>query len=184
MLFRYDATPGPAGLPMPELRLSTVRTPLTSQLVVTIHPKCPCSRATVGELARVMTACEGRLTARVLMVRPPGKPEGWEQTDLWTAAARIPGVTVVTDVDGAESGKFGAETSGHAMLYDGSGKLVFSGGITESRGHEGDNAGRSAVVSLVWAGMWAEGNVSPRTPVYGCSLFDRRNESQGQGGAQ
>ena len=33
-----------------------------------------------------------------------------------------------------------AWTSGETMLYDASGRLVFAGGITGSRGHGGDNA--------------------------------------------
>ena len=33
-------------------------------LVVFMHPQCPCSKATVAELARVMTICQGRLIAQ------------------------------------------------------------------------------------------------------------------------
>ena len=37
--------------------------------------------------------------------------------------------------------RFGAETSGQTLLYDRDGRLLFSGGTTGSRGHDGDNAG-------------------------------------------
>jgi hypothetical protein len=191
MLFRYDSTPGSAGRPAEVLprNLAEVATPVAGgglKLVVSIHPKCPCSRATMTELARIMTACHGRLETTVLMVRPEGQPEGWEKTDLWTSAARIPGVTVVADAGGAASEKFGADTSGQAMLYDASGKLIFSGGITESRGHEGDNAGQSAIIALVSAGKRAGGaaqGTAAKTPVFGCSLFDECN-STAQGGGR
>jgi hypothetical protein len=46
--------------------------------------------------------------------------------------------------------------------------LQFSGGITASRGHSGDNLGRSAVVALVTTGESATNHTS----VYGCSLHN------------
>jgi hypothetical protein len=53
------------------------------------------------------------------------------------------------------------------MVYDAGGALLFSGGITGSRGHAGDNAGRSSIVALL--------NRLPgthtSTNVFGCSLF-------------
>jgi hypothetical protein len=55
------------------------------------------------------------------------------------------------------------------MLYGSEGNLLFSGGITAARGHEGDNAGRSAIISCLTKSE-AERN---QTPVFGCSLFAR-----------
>jgi hypothetical protein len=52
------------------------------------------------------------------------------------------------------------------MVYDRSGALRFSGGITDGRGHEGDNAGLFSVLDLVRSGKSAVA----ATPVYGCSL--------------
>jgi len=45
--------------------------------------------------------------------------------------------------------RFGAETSGHTLLFDSGGRLLLSGGITDSRGHAGDNAGENAIVALI-----------------------------------
>src|SRR4051794_1938246 len=45
--------------------------------VMLLHPHCPCSRASVEELAKLMARCQGRLLANVVMVRPAGTPEGW-----------------------------------------------------------------------------------------------------------
>jgi hypothetical protein len=140
-------------------------------LVLALHPKCPCSRATVGELAKLMTDCSGKLFATVLVLRPTDQPAGWERTSLWSDAAAIPGVKVIADDNGEESRRFGATTSGQAMLYAPAGRLLFAGGITESRGHSGDNAGRSAITTLV-LGDAAPPSTPVHTPVYGCSLFD------------
>src|SRR5712691_5642885 len=61
-----------------------------------------------------------------------------------------------------------APTSGQTVLYDSQGRLLFSGGITGSRGHSGDNAGRSSIVSLVNAGVADQ----KETIVFGCPLFN------------
>ena len=115
-----------------------------------------------------MAQCEGKLKACVLFLKPAHLPDDWEDTELQRSASVMPGVTVRSDEGGIETGYFGAVTSGHTFLYDTEGRLQFSGGITASRGHFGDNAGHSAIVSLVTTGR-AE---STRTPVFGCSLED------------
>jgi hypothetical protein len=135
-------------------------------IVVFAHPKCPCTRATIGELAVLMAKVHGKATATVVFVRPDEFPAGWEKTDLWKSAAQIPGVEVLSDPGAVEAARFGAQASGQTMFYDASGVLRFSGGITEFRGHSGDNAGRSAITSLVLKGS---ADVD-HTSVYGCSL--------------
>jgi hypothetical protein len=136
------------------------------------HPHCPCTRATIGELASIMAHSQGRLTAYVLFLKPAGFSEEWEKSDLWRSAESIPGVTAVIDDEGAEANRFHAATSGQTLLYDAGGHLLFSGGITGSRGHSGDNAGHSAIVSLVNAGVAEQ----TESFVFGCPLFDANSE--------
>ena len=59
----------------------------------------------------------------------------------------------------------GARTSGHVVAYDPAGSRVFSGGITASRGHEGDSAGHESLVAGITA-------AAPRSyaSVFGCTL--------------
>jgi hypothetical protein len=114
-----------------------------------------------------MTNCK-KLTTYVLFLRPKGFPAGWEETALWKRAAAMPGVKPIADIDGAESVKFAATTSGETALYDGTGKLLFEGGITATRGHEGDNQGLSEIEAIV-------GGAPPgvvQTAVFGCALKD------------
>lgn len=173
-LWDYENTPGPAAD-------APARWPADSRLqrpegrptlVLLAHPHCPCTRASIGELSRLMTQARGLVTAQVLFVRPQGFSDEWERTDLWSSAAAIPGVSVVRDDEGVEALRFRAKTSGHVALYDAGGGLLFSGGITSARGHAGDNAGRTAIVSLLTAG----GAERSETPVFGCPLFARRDE--------
>ena len=169
-LWNYENTPGTAAAAAParwpadsRIQRATDR----ATLVLLAHPHCPCTRASIGELAQLMTQAEGRVTAYVLFVKPPGFPAEWEETDLWASAAAIPGVSVVRDDEGIEARRFHAATSGQTTLYDREGALLFSGGITSARGHAGDNAGRTAVVSL----LTMDEAEQKQTPVFGCPLF-------------
>jgi hypothetical protein len=143
-------------------------------LVMMIHPHCPCSRASIGELALLMSDVAGPVNAHVLFIKPHEFSEEWEKTDLWESAAMIPGVKASLDDEGAEARLFGSETSGQVMLYDMNGQLLFKGGITASRGHAGENDGRRAIVSL----LTQHHDDITETPVFGCPLFDQSSNNQ------
>ena len=169
-MLNYDFTAAPPATPPTKWPVNSAipRSSGLPTVVLVAHPHCPCTRATIEELAQIMARLHGRATAAVVFVRPPGVAEDWEKTDLWSSAARIPGVTVLSDADGVEAARFGAQASGQTLLYSASGDLQFSGGITGSRGHAGDNLGQSSVVSLVTTGQ----SSTNHTSVYGCSLHN------------
>lgn len=177
-LLSYKSTPGTAADPPPRwpIQSSIHPTPGRATLVMLAHPHCPCTRASMHELAALMTRLPHELSATVLFVRPPGAETDWEVTDLLRSATAIPGVSVQVDNDGREARIFRAQTSGQTVVYDAAGRLVFSGGITPSRGHEGDNVGRSAIVNAVTTS--ASSGVT--SAVFGCSLFGR-SDGQGRG---
>ena len=166
-LLNYENAPGtvasvPKTWPASQIPLAKDR----MTLVMLAHPHCPCTRASVGELAEVMARAQGKADAFVLFSKPAASGADWDDTGLRRDAAAIPGVTVLSDPDGGEARRFGAETSGHTLLFAADGRLLFSGGITQSRGHSGDNAGASAIVSLVHNQTAARGE----TFVFGCAL--------------
>ena len=169
LLAQEEFTPVKASLPVTLFpRSSAVR--LVSNkltLVLFAHPHCPCTRASLHELDRLLAETQNRVSVTVVFTIPDGVPVDWEQGDLWNSATRMPGLRVIRDQGGGEARQFEVEGSGHVLLYDPSGKLLFSGGITASRGHEGDNVGRSAIVSFVLNG---HAPVS-HTAVFGCSLL-------------
>ncbi len=169
LMVAYANTPGETGVP-PASWPASSRLPRDTQkasLVMFIHPRCPCSRASIGELAVLMAHCQGKVDAHVFFVRPAGMTMEWTQTDTWRDASKIPGVTVLRDDEGREARRFGAETSGITELFNKEGRLLFHGGITASRGHAGDNDGRDAIQALLFDQPVAQTN----TPVFGCSLF-------------
>jgi hypothetical protein len=167
-LFRYSNTPGAAAVAPVSWPAEWKIRPAASgvTLVVALHPKCTCSRATLGELAEIMTRRQDGLHADVLMVgETSDRPHG----ELWDTAAAIPGVSVFADPDGAMANRLDAQTSGQTYAFDSAGHLQFSGGITPARGHMGDNIGAEALNALAIKQQPAQVN----SPVFGCALTQR-----------
>jgi hypothetical protein len=175
-LFKYETTPGRVGLVSSNWPAASIVPRQTDKptLLMIVHPHCPCTRASVGELAQVMAHAVGKVNAFVLFVKPRDAGADWDDTDLRRSAAAIPGVTVLTDENGTEAARFGAETSGHTLVFDREGTLVFSGGITASRGHAGGNPGERAVL----AALSRETMTYSRTPVFGCALQKRSSATE------
>jgi hypothetical protein len=169
-LMIYEYIPGQdRGIPATWPSSSGIpRAPNLSTLVMFAHPDCPCTRASIGELAVLMTHCQNLARVYVIFLQPAGSGPDWLHTDLWRSAEEIPGVVVRKDEQGREAGYFQASTSGRVVLYDARGKLLFTGGITSSRGHDGDSAGLSALMKL----LHHEATPVRETPVFGCSLLD------------
>src|SRR4051812_49088725 len=89
-LLRYENKPGTAGLApsqWPATMVGVALDPARCTLVTVVHPRCPCSRASLAELGRLLAECNGKVAAHVVMVKPPGAPEGFEKTDLFTTAS-------------------------------------------------------------------------------------------------
>jgi hypothetical protein len=171
-VWKYKSTPGAPddSPPMAWPAASRIeRQPDRPVLLLFAHPQCPCTRASVRELARLMARVRDRVDAHVLALRPTDVGEEWDGAWLWSAAAEIPGVTVTADADGREAARFHAATSGQTLLYDARGRLAFSGGLTASRGHEGDSFGQRRIVALLTTGAADR----PDSPVFGCALFAR-----------
>jgi hypothetical protein len=137
-------------------------------LVMFAHPRCPCTRASVAELAKIAAKATGRFAAWVVLFKPAGSSETWEQTDLSRSAEEIPGVRLIVDADAKLARKFQATTSGQTLLYSPAGKLLFCGGITTARGHEGDNTGESTIIAI----LTGKPTDVARTPVFGCPIIE------------
>ena len=141
----YAARPGAAGHSpayFPTAGGKRIGSPRPA-LLVFAHPYCPCSRATFAELTRLNERTKGALTISVFFYQPPDQSPEWVESALWREAEAIPNITVAAAND-EDLRKFGAVTSGQVILYDADNRLVFSGGITRARGHEGENDGRTA----------------------------------------
>jgi hypothetical protein len=168
-LWRYKSTPSLAdGIPPPEWPSSAriTRAPGQQTLVVFAHPMCPCTRASITVLGKLLPRLGPEVSAWVVVARAADDPN-WDEAELWDRAASIPGVRVFRDDDGVEAERFHAATSGLTLLYDAAGRLRFAGGITAQRGHEGDSFGPRRIESLVKTGTADRAD----SPVFGCTLL-------------
>ena len=179
-LWQYSLAPGEPGTPPAAWPTDSHISRRVDKLalIMTLHPRCPCSRASVGELAKLMALSQKNIQAYVVFVAPPGSGEDWVKTDLWRSTGLIPGAIRLID-DGREARLFGAATSGDTAVYDSRGRLVFNGGITGARGHFGDNAGENPVAEIAHHPDAGKTVQVANSPVYGCPLFAPGSSKKG-----
>lgn len=141
--------------------LASLQKPGRPLLVMAVHPRCPCTDASLAELGDLLARSRGACDALLLQYHPAGWPvEAAFQT---LGGRRVP---VMQDPDGRLAAMLGAETSGHCVLVDASGTIRFHGGLTVARGHRGLSPAQDAILEVVSGG-------SPHltsAPVYGCAL--------------
>jgi hypothetical protein len=146
------------------LRLS----PSSKTLVMFVHPKCPCSVASLTELENTLATQRERPSVSIVFYEPAKSDSSWRNTAIMRQAAKIPGAELVWDLEGRIADFFGAKTSGHVVLYDSSGKLKFSGGVTVMRGHVGPCQGQRNLV----AAQEGQAAASLSSEVYGCAIHN------------
>lgn len=135
-------------------------------LLVFIHPKCPCTQATIQELEKLLGETRGSVRCRMLFVCPSRLVPSWMDSRLARYCSSIEGADLDIDIDGALASMFNATASGQCLLYSARGELLFEGGITSERGHIGESIGRDAIRKIV--------RHDPAyircSPVFGCEL--------------
>lgn len=102
-----------------------------------------------------------------VLFRGVSQDKEWLKGDLYEGAVKTKGLEVAIDHDGAEAKLFGAHTSGHTVLIAPDGHIVFSGGLTPSRGHIGDSVGKDFIKK------WNQnrGPASFISAIFGCNIF-------------
>lgn len=172
VMHAYALSPGDPGTPPAHWPAGSRlgRDGIRPQLLIFLHSRCPCSRASVTELAEILARCKGRLAARAVLYRPSASNDAWFEPGLVAELMEIPGLEITADPDGEEARRFGLATSGHVLLFDASGALKFSGGLTLGRGQSSDEAVRSALL----ARLIGPSPGGPDQPVFGCPLSNCR----------
>lgn len=174
-LERFDRTPGvEASAPStwPEATALSMDDDRLN-VVVALHPRCPCSKATLEVLGAMAEQHPSAARFHFLVFRPAGGVESWHETGLWRDAQRFQGARFLLDDNGSEAARFGAVSSGTVAVYAAKGRLLFKGGITPSRGSVGPNRGADILARLMtYDGKPLAEQVDPPSccPVYGCSL--------------
>lgn len=142
----YSTRPGAVGsLPLANEIRSFVHGTEKSVVVAFIHPKCKCSDATVDELSDLMSTLpvEKKPKVLVLFYYPQEEAAKWAtESALYKKVIARNDWQMTLDQGGKQAYAWGALTSGHIIYVDEQGEVQFSGGITESRGHRGENLGK------------------------------------------
>jgi len=145
--------------------------PRNEQAYLLIHPRCPCSRASLTEFVGVLRKAgrEGIVVFWVPNKESLSDPD-WTETDLvFQAKANHSVLKVNFDPEGRICQQLGVGTSGHCLVFSDQGVLKYSGGVTASRGHQGPNNGAIAA-----AGALSDSSTNTffggNYPVYGCSF--------------
>lgn len=168
LLTLYSATPGgtrtvPAAWPND---VAITVTEGESTFVVFIHPQCPCTVATLSELARLDAEIDSQLRPIFVLVCPESLQSEWANSALARRCQTIPDGRLIVDSDGQLAKRFEATTNGYCLLYCPIGRLLFQGGVTTARGHEGESLGRVALKQL----LSGQPNSIDCAPVFGSEL--------------
>jgi hypothetical protein len=172
LLGRYHGQAGdpgavPAAWPAGETRLA----PGGLDVVLFIHPRCPCTVQSIDALAEVvqhLRSTDVPVGVQVL-VRTPAAGDDSAWTD-GPAAQRLdalgPHVRRL-DPGGTLAARWGAVTSGHVSIFAADGQRLLDGGLTPARAHaESPSVLRSIARHL------AEGRPVAARPVFGCPIPD------------
>jgi hypothetical protein len=159
----YDA--GSYGNPKYQIELK--KTTSLKHLVVFLHPHCSCSVATIRNLGGILDQTSTTVVVEIFVYQPQNVDRRWSESELLESVKRIPNVRIRFDDGGTYAREYGVDTSGHVLLYSPLGQLLFSGGITDGRGKEGDSIGRGALLRILDGQDVKEYS---RLPVFGCSL--------------
>jgi hypothetical protein len=92
-------------------------------MVLALHPRCVCSRATLEELAVLLARVSTPPDVEILLYQPDTAADSWAQTHLAIRARSLPFVTVRADRKGRESERFGTPLPGiplYMLRTDGS----------------------------------------------------------------
>lgn len=167
-LAAHSLTPGEIQAPPPldNSPVSIRSDGLRYCLVMAVHPKCPCTRASANELARLLARFQEQMQCVVLVYEPANETADWSDTALVDSLRRQPDTRIIVDIDGRQALGLGMSTSGAVILYSPQGQACYWGGITASRGHAGDNLGADAIAAILKGGK--PDFVSQ--PVYGCHI--------------
>jgi hypothetical protein len=137
-----------------------------TRIVVFAHPGCPCTRATVAELAEVLADCPADASAAVVFVTAGLPDDVVSNSDTVAAARQTNNVIVVLDDDAQIAARYGATVSGETFAFNAAGRRIFHGGITAARGHRGTSGGRELLEQAIRNPAADTGEA----PVFGCRL--------------
>ena len=179
VVMQYDFSAGRLGQGTGRWPSDATLTPgPTTTVVAFLHPRCPCTKATVKHLVKTLKSSPEVHLVADMFVLPGGSqaPEWRDNAYVRAIRKELPTAEVVFDPEAVEAARFGALTSGTVLVFDAWGIERFRGGITDRRGGERDNPGLSQLAKVVTPG--SQGQPMRPTPVFGCPLVLAREPAR------
>jgi len=139
------------------------------QVLIFVHPLCGCTAASIAELAKLTELQRPNGADIAFLVFRPNSGSSWSRHALEEDVRYLPASRLLWDDGGAEAKRFGVRTSGTVLLYNAAGDLLFYGGVTGARGHEGGNYGIDTLAQLLRNPPPAR-TVPARAKIFGCAL--------------
>ena len=136
-------------------------------LIAFLHAKCPCSRASINEIDRLLTSHGKDLKTIFVFSKEKDLELAWiQESELYKKAQKM-SVEIIIDPNNSEAKVFKAQTSGKVFLVSPKQEILFQGGVTASRGHEGNNSGITAIQKIL-AGKNSQIDFQPS---FGCLIY-------------
>lgn len=159
----YEHRAGPIG---PRAAAPSLEAP-RAELILFVHPHCPCARSALELLARESPPANS-CRIRAIFVAPADTADEWYAGRNAELAMSISGATIERDPGGNLAKRYGARTSGYAVVISVTGEIRFRGGLLPNRMAKAERR----KLPFVWDAI-LRGEQEPITkPVFGCPLFD------------
>ncbi len=119
------------------------------------------------ELSRVLSETRDVPRIYILLYRPSVLPPDWSEGGVLPSLAAGLNAHLAQDTDGRYAAALGASTSGEVILYSRNDDLLFQGGVTALRGHEGPSAGADRLE----AALQHQTPLLQAVSVFGCPIL-------------
>lgn len=139
------------------------------------HPHCPCTLATARNLERLRSAIKVPVSIHAYAFCPSAAAVQWIESETTRTLQGIEDLTVFPDYGGQKCREYGALTSGQVCVYSPAGQLVFSGGLSSGRGHEGENISTRHFIEQL--NDQTKSNCIYQ-PVFGCHILPTSSHGQ------
>jgi hypothetical protein len=107
-----------------------------------IHPKCSCTLASIDEFKDLLKDEYKDIKIVAIVSTRSSVDNEFMYSESTNLIKELNQVEIFYDIGAIETQKLGIKTSGHLLFYDSLGNLLYSGGITVSRGHRGESVGK------------------------------------------
>ena len=169
LLADYASRPGAVGkIPQTRPHSTQLESSKATQILLFYHPHCPCTSSTVANLTQLRQELKKPFRLVAFAYCPTKEADSWIESEITDSLRQIPNIVIRIDRGGSSAQSFEIVTSGHCLVYNETGHLIFSGGLTPLRGHQGQSRSGEYFVESVNSRVE---KTNLNWPVFGCKIL-------------